>query len=613
MLARATGGHNGANPGSRQPWKRTRPSGGEVEAAQWGDRIGRVRRAAWLAAWPGAAALGAAAAVIAHRNPEAFADTGALIAVELLAGFAVIACGLESWRRRPGTSFAALLVAGGCGWFLLEWNSPGVASPVVFTVGLVLYAAAPPLIAHAVLAYPAGRRGRLVPTVVAAAYGGSLLLLGLLPALVFDPAAQGCSECPRNLLLMHGDASLYRDFNRAGIYLGLAWTAAAIALLGWRLVRSTAAVRGLIAPIVAVGCVYLGLVAAEFVASVGRGYLSSDPLDRRLWLAAALALVLLTVAVAWSWVRARRTRTRLARLVVELAETPSPGRLERALARSLGDPGLRLSYPIADGRYVNADGQPQQPGATSTALVRDGVEVALLTHTPGLLDDDAFVEELVAAARLGLENERLHAELLAQLADLRASRARIVTTSDAERRRLERDLHDGAQQRLVALTLELRLARIRLEAEPDADRTLLERVQQAEDQLRNVLAALRKLAAGIFPAVLADEGLAAAVDALAEDTEERLRIVGVPEGRLAPTVETAVYRLVSETLSHAHGHPVTLTAFADDERLVVELESKRIPSNLTELEDRLGALDGTLELGHCHGGTRIRAEIPCAS
>jgi signal transduction histidine kinase len=559
--------------------------------------------------------LGAASAVIAHGNPGyALADTGALIAAELVAGFAVIACGLDYWRRRPGNRFAVLLAAGGCGWLLLEWNNPGVASPFVFTIGLVLYAAAPPLIAHALLTYPAGRLVRIERAVVGAAYGGSLLLLGLLPALVFDPAAQGCSECPRNLALAHGNAGLYEDFNRAGIYLGLAWTVAVVALLGWRLVRSTAALRGLIAPVVAAGTLYLGFVAAEFVASLGRGYLSNDPLDRRLWLGAALALVLLTVAVAWSWLRARRTRTRLARLVVELAETPSPGLLERALAGSLGDPGLRISYPLADGRYVDAEGKPRDPDQTSTALVRDGFEVALLTHKPGLLDDGALVEELAGAARLGLENERLHAELLAQLEDLRASRARIVTTGDAERRRLERDLHDGAQQHLVALVLELRIARSRLEAEPDPDGRLIDRVQEAEDQLRDALGALRKLAAGIFPAVLADEGLAAAVDALAEESEERVRIIRVPEGRLAPTVETAAYRLISETVAHAHGQPVTLTAFTDDGQLVIELESEHIPSDMTELEDRLGALDGTLERADAGSGrARIRAQIPCAS
>ncbi len=573
-----------------------------------------MRRMAWLAAWPAAAALGAASVLIARADPAyAFAETGAAIAVELLAGYALIACGLEWSRRRPGGRFGLLLAAGGCGWFLLEWNNPGIGSPVVFTIGLVLYAAAPPAVAHALLTYPAATLGRLEGTVIAVAYGGSLLALGLLSALVFNPAAQGCSECPRNLLLVHSSTTLYQTLTRAGIYVGLAWATAAFALLGWRLARVTVAMRWLIAPVVLAGCLYLSLVAAEFAVSLRRGFLSNDPLDRRLWSAEALALVLIAVSVAWSWLRERRTRTGLARLVVELAEAPSTGRLEQALARRLRDPGLRLSYPIGDGRYVDAGGRPREPGQASTPLVRDGVEVALLTHKPGLLDVPGLLEEVAVTARLALENERLHAELLAQLADLQSSRARIVATGDMERRRLERDLHDGAQQRLVALMLQLRIARIRLEAHPTPDRQLIQRTQEAEDELRAALDTLRRLAAGIFPAVLADEGLAAAVQALAEETPARIRIAGIPERRLAPPVETAAYHLISETLKRAGSQPVTLTAFTDGGLLVIELESDRNPTELSELEDRVGALDGTLHIDQTNSGhARIHAEIPCA-
>ena len=141
--------------------------------------------------------------------------------------------------------FGELLAAAGCGWFLLEWNNPGVGSPLVFTIGLVLYAAAAPLVAHALLIYPAVSLGRVERAVLALAYGGSLLALGLLPALVFDPAGQGCSQCPRNLLLVHGSPSLYRELNRGGVYVGLAWTLLVLALAGWRIACSTAAVRRL--------------------------------------------------------------------------------------------------------------------------------------------------------------------------------------------------------------------------------------------------------------------------------------------------------------------------------------------------------------------------------
>ena len=559
--------------------------------------------------------MGASSVLFAQADPDlAFADSTSRVVAELLAGYSLIACGLLLWRRAPDRRFGVLLTAAGCGWFLLEWNNPGVGSPLVFTIGLVLYAAAPPLVAHALLIYPAASLGRLERAVLAVAYGGSLLALGLLPALVFDPAGQGCSQCPRNLLLVHGSPSLYRELNRGGVYLGLAWTLLVLALAGWRIACSTAALRRLIIPVLAAGYVYLGLVAVDFAASLRRGYLSPDPLDRSLWLGEAGALVALALAVAWSWLRGRRTRAALARLVVELAGAPSPGRLEPALAHSLGDPGLRLAYPLADGRYVDADGRQLDPGHASTPLVRHGVEVALLTHRPGLLDNPGLVDEVVASARLALDNERLHAELLAQLADLRASRVRIVTTGDAERRRLERDLHDGAQQRLVTLTLALQLARTHLENQFQPDRRLIARVGQADEELRATLAGLRKLATGIFPAVLADEGLAPAVEALAEDTLGQMRIAKIPEQRFVPPVETAAYRLIAETVKQAGTSRVRLNAYMADGLLVLELETHRIPIELRELEDRLGALDGTLELAPATGGpARIRAEIPCAS
>jgi signal transduction histidine kinase len=572
-----------------------------------------MRRAVWLAAWPAGLALGVVSAVVARSDPGyAFASSPALIAAELAAGFSVMATGLlvvRAGQRR----FGVLLAGAGAGWFLLEWNDPGAGSAFVFTTGLVLYASAVPMVAHAVLAYPPGPVRRLERVALAGAYSGALLLLGLLPAFVFAPAQQFCSQCPANLLLIKGNPGLYRELNRVGIYLTLASVVLAIGLAGWRVLRATAARRRRTAPVLAAGCAYLGLAAADLGVSVARGYLSNDPVDRRLWLAQAGALALLACAAAWPWVRARRTRAGLARLVVELAAAPSPGRLEPALARSLGDPGLRLAYPLADGRHAGPDGLPVHAGPASTPLIRDGTEVALLHHRPGLLDDPHLAGEVAATARLALDNERLHAELLAQLAGLRASRARIIAAGDAERRRLERDLHDGAQQRLVVLALTLRVARTRLEMPSSKDRMPLGCVTQAETELRHALTDLRALAQGIFPAVLADEGLAAAVQELAEQAPGRIRVTGLPQRRLGPAAEMAAYRVICATVNYADAEPVRLTASIRDGRLILELDSHRAPAECSELEDRVGALDGTFERSHpASGGARIRAEIPCA-
>ena len=246
----------------------------------------------------------------------------------------------------------------------------------------------------------------------------------------------------------------------------------------------------------------------------------------------------------------------------------------------------------------------------TTALVRDGEEVALLAHRAGLFDDPGLGEEVAAAARLALANERLRAEAGAQLKDLRASRARVIAAGDTERRRLERDLHDGAQQRLVGLSLSLRLARSGLGPEP----SLVERLDQAEQELRSALAELRDVAHGIFPAVLADEGLAAALEAFAEEAAIPVELSDLPERRFETAVETAAYFVVSETARSADPSRLRITATAPAGRLELEVEGDGDLDELVEVEDRVGALDGTVVLSREPGGRfTVRAEIPCES
>jgi signal transduction histidine kinase len=186
-------------------------------------------------------------------------------------------------------------------------------------------------------------------------------------------------------------------------------------------------------------------------------------------------------------------------------------------------------------------------------------------------------------------------------------------SSDRKRRRLERDLHDGAQQQLVGLALALGLLSAQLRARPEADPALLARVQKAARELRAALDELRALATGIFPAVLADEGLAAAVWALAEEEPGTIRINALPTQRLRPAIESAAYRVIADTVKHAAHTPVSVAAQITDGLLVVDVAGDRPPDDLTDLEDRVGALDGALELDHTTNGTAtVRAEIPCA-
>jgi signal transduction histidine kinase len=241
-----------------------------------------------------------------------------------------------------------------------------------------------------------------------------------------------------------------------------------------------------------------------------------------------------------------------------------------------------------------------------TSLVAGGREVSVLVHRSGLLDDPGIAHEIASAARLAIEHERLHALRRAQLERLRLSRARLVTAADAQRRQLERDLHDGAQQRLLTLSIAVRLARRQLGGrDPALERDLA----AAEAELGVALAELRELAHGLFPMVLTNEGLGAALEVLAERTP-RLLTGALPDGRFAASVESAAYFVVSEALRREPNGEVAIDARREGDRLVVEVRTEaELTGEATAIEDRVGALGGALTADVHH----LRAELPCGS
>jgi signal transduction histidine kinase len=583
-----------------------------ARAAAWDDsRVGRRLVAV------GVAGLGVAVglytlSIVATDPQSSFSSTWAPGRVALVgAGWALIAAGLGSWLVSPPSRFALLLTAAGFCWFALEWNNPG-ASAVAFTAGLVLWASCLPLAGHAVLACQRGRlASRWERAAVAAAYVTSFVVLGLLPSLFYDPLREGCSNCPRNLLLVAGRPSTVETLGRVGTWLGAATAFSLTVLAGARLV----AARRTWAPVLAAGAAYTVFAGILFAAWIDRGLLWNGPRERLLWLGEALALTVLALAVAWSWGRARRRRAAVAGIALELAQSPPPGGLRDALAAIVGDPGVRLAFPLGDsGRLVDSRGDEvvlsrDQEHATISA---DGRPLAVLSHTPGLLDDEQLVREVAAEARLALDNERLQAEAQARLRELRRSRARIVEAADAERRRLERDLHDGAQQRLVGLSLSLRVLRSRLG--PDFDPAAGAQLVRAEADLRAAIDALRELAHGIFPAELADGGLGAALPALAEDARVPIRLDGVPAERYAAAIETAAYLVVAETATASAGS-VVVHAERSGGSLLLEIDAGALDDRLDRgaLEDRVAAADGCLSLEPRNDGVRIRAVFPCGS
>jgi signal transduction histidine kinase len=341
-----------------------------------------------------------------------------------------------------------------------------------------------------------------------------------------------------------------------------------------------------------------------------------------LWLA-IVSLVSVPAAFLVGLLRSRLARGGLADLFRDLKTTRGFA-LQEALAKTLGDPSLVVAYRLPESLgYADADGRPvlvpPVAGDRSAATVEsDGIELAALVYDASLDDDPELVEAVRAAAGMALENERLQAESQAQLAEVQASRERIVAAGDAERRRLERNLHDGAQQRLVALSLQLRLLQGRVGDDPSAQ----ELVSTASTQLAQSLAELRELARGIHPAVL-DHGLEAALDSLAARSTVATTVSYEATEPLPEPVELAAYFVASEALAnvakYAQATSVRLRVSHVGPHAVIEIADDGVGgadeaggSGLRGLADRVEALDGRLRVVSPSGaGTVVTAELPC--
>jgi signal transduction histidine kinase len=311
-----------------------------------------------------------------------------------------------------------------------------------------------------------------------------------------------------------------------------------------------------------------------------------------------------------------------------LASAPPPGSpVREMLAESLGDRNLQVAYWLPDRQiFVDERGAPvelPEPGSGRawTSVDRGGRRVAAIVHDADLDAGPELVQAAAAAAALALENEQLKADLRARLEELRASRMRIVDAGDAARRRLERDLHDGAQQQLVALALDLRLLKARVHG--DGDSAAL--VERANAKLAAALEELRELARGIHPAILTDRGFVPAVQALTRRVSLPIDCDLPIEGRLPDPVEAAAYFVVAEAITnvvkYSQASHATVRAWRDGDVVEVEVVDDGVGgadrargSGLRGLEDRLSAVDGTLDVRSPLGeGTRVHARIPCGA
>ena len=340
-----------------------------------------------------------------------------------------------------------------------------------------------------------------------------------------------------------------------------------------------------------------------------------------------VAFCLLPLMFLAGLLRARLGRTPVGDLLAGLRGPLPATDLRDLLARTLGDPALRIDYQDTEtGAHTDgagpAGGRGPGPGYARTPIERGGRAVATLVHDAGLSEDPHVLEAVAAALGLALENDRLSTEVRAQLAQVRESRARIVTAGDELRRRLERDLHDGAQQRLVTAALTLRLAAQRLGGQ--ADPAVANLVDRAADLLDGALAELRRFARGVHPAVLTEAGLSAALEALVSRLPLAAELSVGPLRPLAPQIEATAYFVAAEAVTNALKHAragrlrVSAGLTEDGRALRIEVADDGVGgadpqrgTGLAGLLDRVLALDGRLTVASAPGaGTTVLAVLP---
>ena len=580
-------------------------------------------KALWIATLAGAAALCATLLVGALRGHWL---SPAQATYEYAGTFAAVTLGLAVWRRRRDSRTGPLLVALAIAAILPDLDTVFFRSALPVTVGLAATELLIPLYGHVVLSYPTGRLDRRIDRalvalayVYAAVYAIPLLLF-FSPRFPHSRQFYGCVPCadPLTHVAWHDVTGFRNTMDAFLVVLAIAF----LILLARKLVASSRSQRSISWPLVAAGAFGAGEYIVQF--SIFGTQVDSWHNEAWFWIVTSANLAIPT-ALAAGLLAGRTARSGVADLVLELERAPA-GSLRAALARTLGDPSLELALWLPErAAFVRDDGTAFAPpeatgGRAVTPIGPAGAPLALMVHDSSLLERRALLDAAGAAARLALENERLHAELRAQLAEIRASRARIVEAGDVERRRLERDLHDGAQQRLLGMGLALQLARAQLG--PDAN-GVSELLAEADGELRAALDELRELARGIHPAVLTEQGLGSALRTLAERSPVPVHLSAEPEPRFAAAAEAAVYFLVSEALAnvakHARASKVDLRVVSDGQAVTVDLvddgsggaEASR-GSGLRGLTDRIQALDGRVEIASRPGhGTTIHAEIPC--
>ena len=512
----------------------------------------------------GAVALAAAAEWVSYEAGDL-----ALVVADAVVGLVLVTCGVIAWARRGESRVGPLMVLSGYTWFAGNlWAQ-------------LLYLHRGPLV-HLHISYPTGRlRRRLAQVTVAAAYVDA----------VVEPLA-------RNDVLT----------------LVLAALVATAAVDGYLRTSGTARRAGI--PALVAALAFAGVLAFGAIER-----LAAWDADRAALWAYDIVIASLAVTLLVDLLRGRWAEAVVADLVVDLGKQADTRTLRDELGRALGDRSLVLGYWLPEeGRYVDDAGRTVElpargAGRAVTPIAHDGNPFAVLVHDEAALEDQALVAAVASAARIAVSNARLQAEVLARVIELAASRRRIVEAADAQRRRLERELHEGAEQRLT------RVEALLAQAHEAADQRAGDQLTEIEGELRGARAELRDFAQGIRPSALTEGGLKAALPELVGRAGIPVEL-DISVGTPPPAVEAAVYFVCAEALAnvakHAEAASVTISVSQSSGRLFLTLVDDGVGgadpgkgSGLRGLADRVEALGGQLSVRSPRGGgTRLDATIP---
>jgi signal transduction histidine kinase len=535
---------------------------------------------------------------------------------------AYVGAGVVSIARRPGNVVGILMSAVGFLWLVpdLGW----IRSAATFTLATTYPQAYQAVLAHLALAFPSGHlANRFQRWWIGYVYVFTVVSNYVVEAFD-DPRADGCADCPRNLFLLHGSQLTQDRASTVVTATSIATVLVTGLIIGHHWWQATRAGQYVMAPVLWV----LGPAVTYIVLDQAADLVSLSGAAQR-FIRDYLPLTLLVLPVGYliSLLRTRLAYAHVGTFATELAGPVAPGRVREVLAAMLHDPDLKLHYwsPSA-GAYVDLEGNrtpgEPAPGRSLSRLDGDSGPLAVLEVDDSVLAEPGLMNAAASMARLALENERLQAEVRSQLVQLRSASTRLVEAGQQARQRLERDLHDGAQQQLLALSMALGQARDRLGA--DADPQVRAFFEHANHDLQQAITELRELARGIHPVLLTQGGLRPALQALAERAALPL-VASAPSARFPESVESTAYFVVSEAVTNATRHSrarrVVVEVTSEEGELRVEIAddgvggavSTATGTGMQGMLDRVTALGGRMHVDSpVGGGTRIKAWLPCA-